>query len=83
MKIFNKTDVDVLKRGLKRVVVALVMAATFVIAVLGFIVTAIAPGYLAVILFLASILMLVMAFALLYAQGINRRIHTESQGENK
>lgn len=83
MKIFNKTDVDVLKRGLKRVVVALVMAATFVIAVLGFVVTAIAPGYLAVILFLASILMLVMAFALLYAQGINRRIHTESQGENK
>ena len=83
MKIFNKTDVDVLKRGLKRVVVALVMAATFVIAVLGFIVTAIAPGYLAVILFLASILMLVMAFALLYAQGINRRRSTESKGESK
>jgi len=82
MKIVDKVDMDILKRGIKRVVVALIMAAMFVMAVLGFIVTANAHGYLAVILFLASVLMLITALTLLYAQGINRRVHTESKGEN-
>lgn len=79
----NKADAKILKRGLKRVGVALLTTATFAIAVLGLILTATVPGYLAVLLFLASALALAVAFTLLYAQGINRRISKESAGESK
>lgn len=83
MKIMNKTDAKILKRGLKRVGVAILTTAIFVSSVVGLIVTATAPGYLAVLLFLLSIAGLLAAFVLLYAQGINRRIIKEGKGENK
>lgn len=83
MKVMNKTDAKVLKRGLKRVGVALLATSIFVSSVVGLIVTATAPGYLAVLLFLLSVVGLLASFVLLYAQGINRRIHTESAGESK
>lgn len=79
----NKTDAKILKRGLKRVGVAILTTAIFVSSVVGLIVTATAPGYLAVLLFLLSIAGLLSAFVLLYAQGINRRISKESAGESK
>lgn len=79
----NKTDVTILKRGLRRVGAALLTTATFAVSVLGFIVTAIVPGYLAVLLFLASVFATAIAFTLLYAQGINHKINPESQGESK
>ena len=79
----NKADAKILKRGLKRVGVALLTAATFAIAVLGLILTATVPGYLAVLMFLVSALALAAAFTLLYAQGINRRRCEESKGESK
>ena len=54
MKVMNKTDAKILKRGLKRVGVALLATSIFVSSVVGLIVTATAPGYLAVLLFLLS-----------------------------
>jgi hypothetical protein len=79
----NKTDAKILKRGLKRVGVALLATSIFVSSVVGLIVTATAPGYLAVLLFLLSIVGLLASFVLLYSQGINRRISAESRGESK
>jgi hypothetical protein len=79
----NKTDAKILKRGLKRVGVALLTTSIFVSSVVGLIVTATAPGYLAVLLFLLSIVGLLASFVLLYSQGINRRISEESRGESK
>jgi energy-converting hydrogenase Eha subunit C len=52
----------------------------FAIAVIGLITVAKAPGYLAVVLFFASVLALIASFILLYAQGI---IRVESKGESK
>ena len=77
----NKTDGKILKRGLKRMSLALMTAAIFVTSVLGFIKVAFVPGYLAVALFLGSVVALGMALVLLYAQGINRKIRTESKGD--
>jgi hypothetical protein len=79
----NKADAKILKRGLKRVGVALLTTSIFVSSVVGLIVTATAPGYLAVLLFLLSIVGLLASFVLLYSQGINRRISEESRGESK
>ena len=78
--VVNKNDVRVVARGLRRTLIALLTAAKFALAVIGFITVAKAPGYLAVLLFFASILALGCSFILLYAQGI---IHVESQGESK
>ena len=78
--VMNKSDARVIVRGLKRILLALLTAATFAIAVIGLIVVATAPGYLAVVLFFASILAMVCSFVLLYAQGI---ICIESKGESK
>ena len=78
--VMNKNDARVVVRGLRRTLIALLTAAMFAIAVIGFITVAKAPGYLAVLLFFASILALGCSFILLYAQGI---IHVESQGESK
>ena len=78
--VMNKNDTRAVARGLKRTLLALLSAAAFVIAVIGFISVATATGYLAVLLFFTSILALGISFTLLYAQGI---IHAESQGESK
>lgn len=79
-QVVTKNDSMVVAVGLKRTLLALLTAALFVISIIGFIAVATAPGYLAVILFFASILALVSSFVLLYAQGI---AHSERQGEGK
>ena len=77
----NKTDIKTLKRGLRRVTVALITALAFVTAVIGLVATAFAQGYLAVLLFLLSLVILGLAFTLVYAQGIGPKTYTESKGE--
>ena len=77
----SKSDINTLKRGLKRMGFALLTAALFALSAGGFVVTAIAPGYLAVVLFLTSVVGTAVATTLLYAQGITRRPRTESKGE--
>ena len=79
----NKTDAKILKRGLKRTGLALLTVVLFAISVLGFIRVATAPGYLAVLLFILSVIWLGMTFILLYAQGIIQKWPKESQGEDK
>ena len=79
----NKTDIRTLARGLRRLTVALITAVTFVIAALGFIAVAFTEGYFAVLLFLVSLVILAIAFTLLYAQGIGPKTYTESKGERK
>lgn len=79
----NKTDVEILKRGLKRMGLALLTAALFVISVASLIKVATAPGYLAVLLFILALVELVMAITLLYAQGLSPKMRNESQGDGK
>ena len=79
----NKTDANILKRGLRHMGIALLTTAMFVIAVAGFILTAIAPGYVAVILFAMSLVILAIAFVMLYAQGIPAGAYAESKGDEK
>jgi hypothetical protein len=55
----------------------------FVIAVAGLIVVAISPGYLAVILFLASLVAMAIAITMLYAQGLPAGTNEESQGDGE
>lgn len=81
-QVVTKDDRRVVARGLKRVLLALLTAAMFAIAVIGLIAVATAPGYLAVLLFFASILALAVSFILLYAQGITSKAQ-ESKGESK
>jgi len=78
--VVNKQDARILKRGLKRTMLALWTVMQFAIAMLGFITVATAPGYLAVVLFFVSVLILVIAIVLLYAQGIT---YVESKGDRK
>lgn len=78
--LFTKTDATALKRGIKILLVALLTAAQFALAVFCFIKVATTTGYWAVILFLGAILLLVWAFVFLYALGI---IPGGRQGEGK
>ena len=78
----NKTDTKILKRGLIRVLFALMTAAIFLVAVVGFIGVAYANGYLAVLIFFCSVIVTAIAYGLLYAHGINRHCECgESEGE--
>lgn len=79
----NKTYTKILKRGLKRLGLAFITMVAFAISVLGFIEVATAPGYLAVLQFILSVLWLGTTFVLLYAQGATETEHKESQGEDK
>lgn len=77
----NKAIVKaVLKTGVKRTVLALLTTATFAGAILGFVKTASATGYAAVLLFMASIAVTLFGFATLYAQGF---MYEEDQGDSK
>ena len=78
----NKTDFSILKRGLKRMLFALATAAMFAMAGWGFVVTATATGYLAVLFFFISVAGLGIALLFLYAQGLIRGKYQESKGEN-
>lgn len=73
-------NVKILGRGFARVVVALFTAATFGLSVLDFIAVASATGYCAVALFIAAIMLLLVAVILLYSQGITNK---ESKGDGK
>ena len=75
-----KLDAAIMKRGLKRMGIALLTTVEFIGAVFGFIWTTFLPGYLAVLAFLASDFVLVCAICMLYAQGITRK---GIQGDNK
>ncbi len=82
-RLMDRNDTRILTIGFKRTLVALLTAALFVASVYGFIVVGHAHGYLAVAMFFASVLGIVGAAVLLYAQGIAHKMQTESQGENK
>ena len=77
---FGKHDRSIVRKGLKRTLLALITAATFAVSVFGFIKVATAPGYLAVLVFFTSVVALWFAFVLLYAQGIG---HAKSGGDLK
>ena len=77
----NETDVKVLKRGLKRLGIALLTALTYAVAAFGFILVFFVKGYLAVLLFAVSCVTLAIAVTLMYGQGMN--VRTESKGESK
>lgn len=79
-KLFTKADVNALTQGVKRVLFALITAATFALAVFCFIITATATGYIAVALFLAAVALAIWTIVLVYAQGISR---IERQGDGK
>jgi uncharacterized membrane protein len=79
----NKTDVKVLKRGLRRMGLAILTVATFLIAVAGFIATALATGYLAVLLFLVSLFVLAIAYCMLYGYGMDPKTSAENVGDDK
>ena len=82
-QVVNKNDARVVASGLKRTILALLTAAIFAASVIGFIKVATASGYIAVALFFGSILGIIIAFTLLYAQGITNKIPKESSGDNK
>ena len=78
-----KRDTRVLIVGLKRTLLALLTATLVAVAVIGFVAVAGVKGYMAVLLFFASILALVCSYILMYAQGIAPKTTQESKGENK
>jgi hypothetical protein len=78
-KVFTKADGYKLKRGLVATILALFTTSVFALAVCGFISVAFMSGYLAVLLFITSIMEAVCGFILLYALGIL----TGSAGEGK
>ncbi len=79
-KFMNKDDVRVVTMGLKRTLLALLTAAMLAGAVMGFIAVTKVSGYMAVLVFFASVLALIGSFIFLCAQGITR---AESRGESK
>lgn len=79
----SKSDINTLKRGLKRVGVALITTLSFALCAAGFILTAFIPGYAAVLVFIASIIVLLFSVSLLYAQGVNPQRKVGKPGEGK
>ena len=79
----NKSNVKTLKIGLRRVVVALITMLTFTVAAAGFVAVAFLKSYLAVLVFNVSLVVLFIAFAMLYGQGLSPKTYTESKGEKK
>lgn len=65
-----KTDVKILWRGFKRLVLALLAATTFVASVYGLITVAVSTGYLAVLRLIGSLAASVIAGLLLYTLGL-------------
>ena len=66
----NKADLRILKKGLARLGFALFTTALFAASVCGLITVAFIHGYRAVLIFIASIVMLLVAFLFLYAFGL-------------
>ena len=65
-----KTDLKILRRGFKRMMIGLLTAFFFAMAVYGFISVAGSTGYAAVLDLIGSVLMLVFAIFWLYTLGI-------------
>ena len=80
VQVITGSDSGAIVRGLKRTLLALLTAVLFVVSIIGLIVVASTPGYLAVLLFFASVFAMLCSTVLLYAQGI---AHSERQGEGK
>lgn len=83
ISLMTKNDKRILKKGLKRTLLAMIAAAMVAFSVCGFVAVATAPGYLAVLLFIVSLLALGCAFIFLYAQGFIDEIPQESKGDGK
>lgn len=79
----KETDKRILKRGLKRVLMSLATTIAFLAALYGFYLVAVTEGYVAVLTFIFSLMILGYALVLLYAQGITRKSQSEGQGEDK
>lgn len=79
----SKTDANILKRGCKRMLLSLLTAAFFALAVYCFYLTAISYGYWAVLSFIAALVWWGLAFILLYVQGLISGKYKESEGEGK
>lgn len=79
-RLLTKADAQALKQGLKRVLFALITAATFALAVFCFIAVTWSRGYWAVALFLGASFLTIWTITLVYAQGITVN---ERQGDGK
>lgn len=79
----NKTDARILWTGCKRMLLSLLTEIALAITVFCFYAVTIETGYMAVILFIASLVTLAITGILLYALGITNVIQKESQGEDK
>lgn len=79
--VINKNDTKVVVTGLKRTLLAFATLAMLAVAVFGFITVAKAQGYIAVVIFFASIIALIASYTLLYAQGIISKATSKSGGE--
>ena len=78
----NKTDLRILTRGIKLVGLGLLTVIDLLIAIRGLILVAQLSGYLAVVVFIASVVALVVAFILLLAQGIVGMPQTKGKGDS-
>ena len=77
----SKRDAVILKRGLKRLGIALLTVFAYAVSAFGLILVFFVQGYLAVLLFAASCFNLAIAVTLMYGQGMNPR--TERKGDGK
>lgn len=69
-RVFTKADAKALRRGFKRMIVALFTALLFGLAIFSFIAAATATGYWAVILFFSGLVLTIWTVVFVYAQGI-------------
>ena len=77
----NKTNFNVFTRGIKIVALALITVAILLVAIVGLLVVTRLAGYLAVLTFIASVFMLVVAVMLLFAQGVIGMPQTKGAGD--
>ena len=73
-------DARTLRRGLKRMAIAILTAIVFLLTVFTYIAVATATGYAAVLLFFLGVVLTVVTYILLYAQGVTQ---VESKGGSK
>ena len=79
----TKTDARILWTGCKRLVLALLTELVLAAAVIGFYEVTITTGYLSVLVFITSLVVLLAAVVLMYAMGLTRGVPVESKGEDK
>ena len=79
----NNTDLTILKRGFKRVVIALLTVALSAVALCGFVMVATQTGYRAVVAFGLSMVAARGAFILFYALGHNLKARVRKKATRK